>query len=380
MAKKRGNREGSIHKRSNNTWRAQISLQGRRISTTTKTKAEALVWLRKMQDEVEHGLSFESTQVTLKYFMDEWLVSVEQTLRFSTFTQYKQITYQHIVPYLGNYRMRDLQPSHIQKMYNDMVKQGRGYRTIYLSHAILHRALVQAVKLGLLLRNPDDATIPPKSKQKEMQFLNEDQVQRLLITAERMDDRFFALYYLAIATGMRLGEILGLKWDDIDLNQGIIKVQRQLTKCRTGFEFTSPKTNAGIRQINLGSKTIEVMQSHLQRLQAEKLIAGDSWKDNNIVFPSTIGTPMNRSNLRKRFQTALRNAGLPSIRFHDLRHTAASLMLNNGIPVIIVSKRLGHARASITLDVYGHLIPSKQQEAAILMDQLLTPIQVDFTQ
>jgi len=379
MAKKRGNHEGSIHKRSNNTWRAQISLQGRRISITTKTKSEAMAWLRKMQEEVENGLSFESTQLTLKRFMDEWLVTVEQTLRFSTFSQYKQMTHQHIIPYLGNYRLRDLTPDQIQRMYNDMVKQGKGYRTIHLSHAILHRALVQAVKLGLLLRNPDDATIPPKPKRKEMQFLDEGQVQRLLITAERMEDRFFALYYLAIATGMRLGEMLGLKWDDIDLEQGILKVQRQLTRCKNGYEFTTPKTKAGIRQINLGSKAIEVLQSHRQRLQAEKLIAGGSWKDHNMVFPSTIGTPMNRCNLNKRYKNVLKKAGLPAIRFHDLRHTAASLMLNNGIPVIIVSKRLGHAQPSITLDVYGHLIPSKQQEAAILMDQLLTPIQVDFT-
>ena len=307
-------------------------------------------------------------------------MSVEQTLRYSTYSQYKQVTCQYIIPYLGHIKLRDLTPEYIQRMYNEMVKQGRGYRTIHLSHAILHRALVHAVKLGLIFRNPDDATIPPKPKKKEMQFLDETQVQRLLITAEGMGDRFYTLYYLAISTGMRLGELLGLKWDDVDLEQGICKVQRQLIKCEDGFEFGAPKTKAGNRQIELGGKTIEVLKSHLQCQQTEKLIAGNSWKENNIVFPSTIGTPMNRSNLRKRFKTVLRNASLPSIRFHDLRHTAASLMLNNGIPIFIVSKRLGHAQPSITLDVYGHLIPSKQQEAAILMDQILTPLQVKFTE
>lgn len=379
MAKKRGNHEGSVHKRKNNTWRAQISLQGQRISKTTKTKSEALAWLRKMQEEVENGLSFDSTQLTLKKFMDEWLVSVEQTLRYNTYFQYTQMTKQYIVPYLGHLKLREVKPEHIQKMYNEMAKQGKGYRTIHLGHAILHRALVQAVKLGLINRNPDDATIPPKPKKKEMQFLDEGQVQRLLITAEGMKDRFYALYYLAIATGMRLGEILGLKWDDLDLEQGILKVQRQLTKCKHGFEFIAPKTKAGMRQIDLGSNTIEVLKQHREHQHTEKLIAGDSWLDHNMVFPSTIGTPMNRSNLSKKYKAVLKNAELPPIRFHDLRHTAASLMLNNGIPVIIASKRLGHAQPSITLDVYGHLIPSKQQEAAILMDQLLTPIQVKFT-
>jgi integrase len=379
MAIKRGNYEGSVYKRKNSSWRAQISLQGQRISKTFKTKSEALTWLRNMQDEVDNGLLFENTKLTLEQFMKDWLVSIEQNLRYNSFFQYRQITNQYIIPHLGKQKLRDLKSEHIQKMYNDMVQQGRGNRTIQLTHSILHRALEQACKQGSVFRNPDDATIPPKPRQKEMQFLDEEQVQRFLITAQAMNDRFYALYYLAIASGMRLGEILALQWDDLDLERGTLKVQRQLTKCKNGFRFTVPKTKAGIRQIDLGNSTVDVLKAHLRMQQAEKVIAGDSWEDYNLVFPSMVGTPMNRSNLHKKYKSILKNSGLPLIRFHDLRHTAASLMLNNGIPVIIVSKRLGHAQPSITLDVYGHLIPSKQQEVAILMDELLTPIQVKFT-
>jgi integrase len=218
--------------------------------------------------------------------------------------------------------------------------------------------------------------MPPKPKRKEMKFLDENQALQLLIAAKESNDRFYALYHLAIATGMRQGELLGLKWADLDIELGMLQVQRQLTMMRGGgFGFTAPKTKAGTRRIDLGQHTLEVLQDHRQQQFQETLAAGSRWEENDLIFPSTIGTPMNRDNLRKRFKLLLKLAGLPKVRFHDLRHSAASLMLNNGIPVIVVSKRLGHAQPSITLDVYGHLIPTKQQEAAVLMDQLLTPIQ-----
>ncbi len=202
----------------------------------------------------------------------------------------------------------------------------------------------------------------------------------LLIVAQAKSDRFFALYHLAVSTGMRQGELLGLKWSDLDCKQGLLQVQRQLTKKKGGgFEFTAPKTKAGTRRLDLGESALRVLRDHRQQQYLEMQSVGDDWQDNDLVFPSTIGTPYNRSNLRKRFKLILDEAGLPEIRFHDLRHTAATLMLNHGIPVIVVSRRLGHARPSITLDIYGHLIPDKQKEVALLMNQLLTPIQIEIS-
>jgi integrase len=379
MAKKRGNNEGSIYKRKNGTWRALVTIQGKRITHSAKSKREGQEWIRKMLDEIENGLLFESTEITLDTFMQDWLISIEPSLRFNTFTQYQQVTNQHILPNLGKMRLRDVKPEHIQRLYNFLIRNGSSHRTVQLVHSIIHRALVTAVKLGLISRNPDDATTPPKPKKKEMRFFDEDQIHKLLITAESSHDRFIALYHLAISTGMRQGELLGLKWIDIDWEARSLQVQRQVTRKKGGgLTFSQPKTKSGIRRIDLGKRTISILQKHQKNQFEESLQVGEKWQDQDLVFPSSIGTIMNRNNLRRKYISLLRKANLPELRFHDLRHTAASLMLNNNVPVIIVSRRLGHAQPSITLDVYGHLIPTKQKEVASLMDELLTPIQLQI--
>lgn len=377
--KKRLHNEGSIYKRSNGTWRAQVTLEGGRLSFSGKSQRECREWIKDILDQADQGMTYDSAQVTLGQFLQDWLVSTESTIRVSTFKQYTQITNQYLIPFLGNIKLIDLKSEHIQNRYNMMVEKGYGLRTIQLTHSVIHRALVQAVKLGLISRNPDDATTPPKPKKKEMRFYDQDQSQKLLITAQANQDKYFPLYYLAIATGMRQAELLGLKWSDLDWEQGSLRVQRQLTRRKAGgFELTAPKTKAGNRKISLGSGTLMVLREHQQaqfKLMQEEI---GKWQDQDLIFTTTIGTPTDKYTLLKSFKKLCREAGLPEIRFHDLRHTAASLMLNNGIPVIVVSRRLGHARPSITLDVYGHLIPSKQQEAAEIMDELLTPISVEL--
>jgi len=380
MAKKRGNNEGSIYKRKNGSWRAQVTIQGKRLTYSAKTKRDGQRWIRKMLEEIDNGLTYDSTQITLYGFMEEWLVSVEPSIRYNTFRQYQQIARQYILPVLGPFQLRDLKPEHIQQLYNSMVKEGCGLRTVQLVHSVIHRALVHAVKLGIISRNPDNATTPPKPKSKEMQFLDENKAQQFLITAKLHSDHFYALFYLAIATGMRQGELLGLKWEDIDWEQGALQIIRQLTRKRGGgYGFTTPKTKAGKRRISLGVTTLASLEEHRKAQYHLSEKSGDDWHDNGLVFPSGIGTPADRDNLRRHFKQLLKVAGLSEIRFHDLRHTAASLMLNNGVPVIVVSRRLGHAKPSITLDIYGHLIPTKQQEAASLIDQLLTPKQIEVT-
>ena len=175
-------------------------------------------------------------------------------------------------------------------------------------------------------------------------------------------------------------EILGLKWTDLDWLHQTLKVERQLIRSdRNGIEFSSPKTRYGKRTVVLGGRTIEVLRAHNNRQQVERLAAGSKWVENGLIFNTSLGAPIDHRNLLRNFKQLLRDVGLPAIRFHDLRHTAASLMLNANIPVIVVSRRLGHARASITLDVYGHLIPSMQSEAAELIDQMVTPVAVEFS-
>ena len=181
---------------------------------------------------------------------------------------------------------------------------------------------------------------------------------------------------------------MDLKWADLDWSKQVIKVERQLVRPErqpvrpegNGVQFSAPKTRFGKRSIALGGKTIEVLHAHYERQQYERLAAGDKWKEYGLIFTNSQGGPIHPRNLLRNFLDLLKTAGLPAIRFHDLRHTAASLMLNNGIPPIIVSRRLGHAKASITLDVYGHLIPSMQAEAAEMIDNLITPIAVQLDQ
>ncbi len=172
-------------------------------------------------------------------------------------------------------------------------------------------------------------------------------------------------------------ELLGLKWLDLDWNKGIIRIQRQVQRVKSqGMVFMPPKTKAGCRSIQLGEGTLQILRRHLVQQDLDRAIAGKRWKELNLIFPSSVGTPQSPSNLLKGFKALILQAGVKKIRFHDMRHTAASLMLNHGVPVLIVSKILGHSKPSTTLDIYGHLIPIMQDGVASLMDDLVTPIPV----
>ena len=174
---------------------------------------------------------------------------------------------------------------------------------------------------------------------------------------------------------MRQSELLGLKWADLSWNRGVLYVRRQAMR-RVADGFSEPKTKAGRRTVKLGNTTLQMLQRQYHQQQLARAVAGSRWKDNDLIFTSSIGTPLNQRNVSREFHEILKAAGLPSIRFHDLRHTAASLMLNHGIPVIVVSKILGHSKPSVTLDIYGHLYNEMQDQAAKLMDDLVSPVQV----
>jgi len=269
--------------------------------------------------------------------------------------------------------LKDLTLSKVEKYYAHLVETGVGIRTIRKIHSILHRALEKAVRYGLILRNPTDGAALPQYKHAEMMVLDETQVSQLLVAAK--GSRHEALYHLAVTTGMRMGELFGLRWSDLHWVSGRIYVRRQVQYVPGhGWSFVEPKTRSGRRTIKLGEGVLQALREHLERQQGERVAAGERWVDHGLIFPSKSGTPMDASNLRLDFTRVLLQAGLPKIRFHDLRHTAASLMLNHGIPVIVVSKILGHSKPSITMDIYGHLYNEMQDEAAQLMDELVTPI------
>ncbi len=241
-------------------------------------------------------------------------------------------------------------------------------------HAVLYCSLEQAVRWGMIDRNPADAVIRPKPCRKEIQTLNSHQARQFLIAAQ--GSRYEALYYLAITTGLRAGELLGLKWDDLDLTKGHLHVQRQVQRVPgSGLALLEPKSAAGRRVVVLGQTMMTILEAHFKRQEYLRSFAGERWQERGMMFTSKIGTCLDHRNVYREFKAILRKAGLPDIRFHDLRHTAATLMLQEGIHPKIVQERLRHAQIYITMDTYSHVLPTMQDEAAKKMDKLIAPIQ-----
>lgn len=380
MAKtKRGHNEGSISKRSNGRWRAQLYQSGKRLSKDFSTKSEAQTWIRSVQTNIDHGFQIVGSSMTLEEYLPEWLENRRLSLRAKTAHQYSRIITNHILPTFGKSKMRDLRLVDIERFYSQLLQNGMGARTIRVIHNILHSALDKAVRYGLVVYNPTQGATLPKYTHDEMMVLDADQVSRFLVAAKNSPN--YALFHLAITTGMRMGELFGLKWSDILWNSDVVHVQRQKQYLPgQGCQFVDPKTKAGRRTIKLGEGSLDVLRHHREFQEYQKIRAGARWHNLDLVFPNSLGGPGDASNVRLDFNQILEFAGLPKMRFHDLRHTAASLLLNNKVSVIVVSKVLGHSKPSVTLDIYAHVFHDMQDEAAVVMDQLVTPIQVEIPQ
>lgn len=376
---RRGNKEGSICKRPYGKFRAQVSLDGRRLSFTGSSRSECQMWLRKMRDKIDGGLTFQGVRVQVKDFMAQYLEGAKRSLRPNIAIQYAGTIRNHIIPGIGEMRLIDLRPEHIDRLYQNRLDAGISARTVQMIHSVLHRALHKAVEMGYLTRNPADGTTRPRLVQNEMLVLNEDQAYQFLIASR--GSRLYALYHLAVKTGMRQGEILGLRWDDLNWRTGILQIKRQLQRVdHVGYVFAEPKTKSGRRTIRLGQGTMTALRDHQLAQQQQRYVMGERWQENNLIFPSTIGTPMDLRNLLKDYKKIIRSSGLPNIRFHDLRHTAATIMLLRGVPIFTVSKVLGHSKPSVTLDIYGHLIPGALEVAAQVMEDALTPVSISLGQ
>ncbi|MCX6083291.1 MAG: site-specific integrase [Chloroflexi bacterium] len=375
MSQKRGQNEGSIYKRKDGRWTAQVTIEGKHILKYFKTRRECRDWVDSTRNQIDNGLTLQGAQTTLATYMADWLITVNTTVRPKTIFQYEQIFRQHIAPTLGNIKLKDLRPDQIQALYNAKLKSGVSARSVIMIHAVLHRALNHALKMGMIGRNPVDAVTRPKFKHKEMNTFDENQVRSLLSVVQ--GTRSDALYYIAITTGMRQGELLGLKWSDIDWRNRSIHVQRQVQRTsKGGLGFCEPKSEAGKRTIVLGRTVFDKLRAQIDILEKEKAEAGDKWQEFDLIFPSTVGTPLDHRNVYRDYKEILNVAGLPDLRFHDLRHTAATLMFKQGVHPKVVQERLGHADITLTLNTYSHVLPSMQDEAAEKMDEMLNIIDV----
>jgi integrase len=371
VAKKRGNGEGSITRRKDGLYMARYTVQttagSKRKAIYGKTRQEVSEKLNKALADRDGGLIFDAENLTVSEYLDRWLRdSVRGSVRPNTYKSYGQQVRCYLKPSLGRMKLRKLSPMHVQGMYREMQDRGLSARTVQYTHAVLHRALKQARRWGVVGRNVAEDVDPPQVKREEMRPLNPDQTRALLKAAE--GNRLDALYIVAIHTGMRPGEILALKWDDVDLDSGTLQVNRALS----GGEFTAPKTARSRRRIKLTAGSVKALRAHRKRQLEERMQHAGLWQDYGLVFPSTVGTPLNHRNLVRSFKALLKRAGLSqAVRLYDLRHTCATLLLSRNVHPKYVQELLGHASIALTLDTYSHVIPGMDGGTASAMEDAL---------
>jgi integrase len=376
MAKKRGNGEGSISRRKNGGWIAQYAVytaEGRKRKTLYgKTRAEVAAKLAKALSNREGGLVFDAGNLTLGEYLLRWLSdSVKSTVRASTFERHEQLVRCHIRPALGEIKLKALTPVHVRRLISDKSSGALAAGTVRKIHSTLHKALSQAVSDGLIPRNAA-AVQAPSPAPEEMRPLSEAEARAFLKAARESDDRFEAPYVLAITTGLRRGELLGLRWDDADLEQGTLRVGRALVREGGRHTLGETKTRRGRRQVNLTPRTVAVLKDHRERQLEQRAKHAGMYVDHGLIFSSEIGTPLNPENLVKRsFKPLLKRSGLPEIRFHDLRHTCATLLMGRGVHPKLVQELLGHATIAMTLDTYSHYLPSMGDQASGAMGEAL---------
>src|SRR5215213_6334139 len=378
--KQSGNGTGTVYPRRNKEGKitgyrgSYFTADGRRRYVSGKNKTEAQRTLRRAMADADRGLVFDADNLKVGEYLDRWLAdSVSDTVKATTFERYEQIMRLHLKPALGRVKLKALTPAHVRGLYREKLEAGSSARTVRYIHTTLHKALKQAVMDGLIPRNATEAVKPPQQTREEMCPLTPEQAKLLLQAAHEAGDRLEALYVLAIHTGLRQGELLGLKWDDVDLETGSLQVRHTLAITKSGPVFTFPKTTGSRRSVKLTSNATEALKSHLKRQLAEIDRVGSLWSENGLIFASETGEPLDRRAVTKlKFKPLLKQAGLPEIRFHDLRHTCATLLLTRNVNPKIVSEMLGHASIAITLDTYSHVLPNMRDQAAAAMEEALS--------
>jgi len=379
MAKQRGNNEGSIFQRKDGRWCAVVPLgrdktgKPRREYLYGKTRKDVAAKLTARLNELNKGMPLEPTKQTVGQFLDTWMETVVKgSVRPSTFKTYTHVL-KHAEP-IRKVPLSKLTPPQVQRLLSELRDQGLG-RTVEVLHAILHQAFGVAVQWRYVQGNIIDAVSVPKTEKKEIRPLTQEEASRLLRAAE--DDRLYALYVLAISCGLRFGELLGLRWDNINFEEATLTVTHQVDRINRGegegeVRFVPLKTTKSRRTISLPRVALTALRKHRQRQLQERLRLGEIWRDYNLVFCTEIGTPLSQSNVRHRsFFPILEKAGLPRIRFHDLRHTCATLLLSQGVHPKLVQEQLGHSKISTTLDLYSHVLRPMMDEIAVKMDQML---------
>ena len=366
---------GSV-KKDGNTWYYILELgkiNGKRKQKKKrgfKTKKEAQNALIEAEHTLlKNGTFNEPSKMLYKDYLSTWLNDKKVLIKESTFKTYSWLIDRYIIPYLGDIEISKIRPMDIQKLYNELISKNMLSReNVQKVHSLINNSLKKAERWELVKRNVASLVDRPKAFKSELKVWDVEEVKSFLATAQ--DSRYYIAFLLALTTGMRQGEILALRWKDIDFNNNILAVKQTLS--HTGNKIIpGAKTKAGLRSITLPTETVNALVKHKKMIQYEKKMTEVLYNDYDLIVCTNVGTPCNPRNLSRSFYSLIEKSKVSRIRFHDLRHTHATLLLKQGIHPKIVAERLGHATIRITLDTYSHVLPTMQLETANKINELL---------
>lgn len=385
---KRGQGEGSIYKRNDGLWVAAVNLgyqngKLRRKVYYGKTHDEVKTKLIAALHNHQQGIPIVTERQTVGQFLDRWLCDcVKPSVRPMTYRSYEQLVRIHLKPELGKIPLEKLSPQRVQKFMNDKMAEkiidektvkGLSPRSVQYLRAVLRKALGQALRWNLVARNVATLVDPPKVERPEIRPMFPDEAKKFLKAIQ--GDRLEALFSVALAMGLRQGEALGLRWQDIDFDSKVIRVRNSLQRIDKKLTLTELKTKSSRRDLPLIDVVLNALKAHRSRQLEEKLSVGRDWQETGFVFTTSIGTPLDARNVIRKYHALLTKAELSRYRFHDLRHSCASLLLAQGVPLKVVSDILGHSQISITADYYAHIAPEMQREALSGMSTLFAASQ-----
>ncbi len=332
-----------------------------------RTKKEAQAALNDALSGSQHGTYVAPSRTTVRQFLDEWHEGAKTELGVTAWTNYGQIIRRNIQPYLGSKRLTDLSPLDVKRWHGKLLEGGRmdggplSVASVKLAHRILHRALADAVRWNLIATNPATGVRAPRGEPKEMSVWTAAEAKRFLDAMT--DDRLVALWTLALHTGLRRGELAGLRWSDVDLKVGTLTVAQQRTTANHAIVVTTPKAKSQ-RQLLLAPATVATLKGHRQRQRQERMALGPAWTDSGYVFVDEAGVEFHPHRFTKMFGDAVTRAGVPKIRLHDTRHTMATLALEAGVHPKVVQEQLGHSSIAVTLDTYSHVPQAVRRDSA----------------
>ena len=363
---------GSIVQRGH-SYRVRISYQedsGKRqqISKTASSKGRAEKLRTQILSELDKGIFAKPSKLTVGAYIEQWLKSyVASTVAPRTFESYSYISNTHVIPALGNIKLCNLRPQHLQRLYADKLQQGLSPRTVQLLHVTMHKALKTAIKTGLLSRNPIDLVDPPKVERHEMQTMTEEDISRFLNEARKGD--YYSLFYIYLFTGIRRSEALALRWSDVDLLGCQLSINKTMQVLNNKVTFKSPKTPNSRRLVALSPSTCVVLRLHREAQNKIRKYKEDlPVSDDDLVFCQSDGKPYLPNTISHAWIKLTKRCGLEGVRLHDARHTHATLLFKSGVSAKVIQERLGHSSVAFTMNTYAHVSPGMQKQAANQFD------------